>query len=166
MSTGYYHWDILGTHLYLSRVSDSCPDRAALMSGNMDTGGVTLKAVVNSYLIRLRVLGPVSRRDQGSSRPVSSTDWSLRDGRADGRRLNHLGPCTDPHFDPFDWPSTVTARATTSVLAIPPRLRDCKDGKRRGHIVTNGFDFLGYTFRARSCNGKRRILTSFDPENQ
>jgi RNA-directed DNA polymerase len=43
------------------------------------------------------------------------------------------------------------------------RIVYCKDDKRRGPHSPHRFDFLGYTFRARSCKGKRGIFISFNP---
>ena len=44
------------------------------------------------------------------------------------------------------------------------RIVYCRDGKRRGsYDGPVSFDFLGYTFRARSVNGKRGRFTGFAP---
>jgi RNA-directed DNA polymerase len=52
-------------------------------------------------------------------------------------------------------------------LALHPgktRIVYCKDGNRRGdYDGPVSFDFLGYTFRARSMNGKRGRFTGFGP---
>ena len=46
------------------------------------------------------------------------------------------------------------------------RIVYCKDDKRRGPYSPQRFDFLGYTFRARSCKGKKANLHLIQPSDQ
>lgn len=41
----------------------------------------------------------------------------------------------------------------------------CKDGGRKKEYLNKSFDFLGYTFRARTCKNNKRnsLFTSFNP---
>ncbi len=55
------------------------------------------------------------------------------------------------------------AHCKLEVNEAKTRIVYCKDDKRRGPHSPQRFDFLGYTFRARSCKGKRRLFTSFNP---
>ena len=48
-------------------------------------------------------------------------------------------------------------------MRFPRATRHCKDGRRTGTAEHIGFDFLGYTFRARRANGRRGLFVGFMP---
>jgi RNA-directed DNA polymerase len=74
------------------------------------------------------------------------------------------------HCDTEDQAQDLRAAIATRLRAVGLELHPektkvvyCKDGRRTGTAEHTGFDFLGYTFRARRANGRRGLFVGFMP---